>query len=156
VNTRTKLISAAVAALAISGGIGATIATADTPTPAPDTVPSSPTTAKPHQNAQPQRAHKALLKRALHGEVTLGGKRHQVVDFQRGTVLKVDGTSVTVRSADGFTKTYLVNAKTKVRKEKAAAQIADVKATDKVRVVAVKDGSTVTAKAIGDRGAGKR
>jgi hypothetical protein len=158
VNTRTKLLTAGVATLALTGGIGASIASADTPSPAPSANPSSSTAPQAGKHAGKQAAkharHQALANRALHGEATLGGpKKQRVVDFQRGTVSRVSATSITVKSPDGFTATYAVNAQTKVRKEKALAKIADVKAADHVRVVAVKSGSAVTAKAVRDRGA---
>ena len=89
--------------------------------------------------------------RALHGEVTLGGKKHRVVDFQRGTVSAVSATSITVRSTDDFSATYVVDAKTVVRQAKEKTAIADVKTGDKVRVVATKDGATLTATRIADR-----
>ena len=76
-----------------------------------------------------------------------------MVQFQRGTVDKVSSTSITVTSADGFTATYVVDAQTKVRKDKKPASIADVKPADRVRVVAAEDGSTAKAKSIRDRGA---
>ena len=148
--TKTMIIGAAAVAVALTGGIGATIASADTPSPAPSASPSS----SPSTGAKDKAAkkHRSLEARALHGEVTLGGKKHRVVDFQRGAVEKVSGTSLTVRSADGFTATYVVDAQTKVRKDKAQAEIADVRVGDKVRVVAPQDGSTSTAKRIVDRG----
>jgi len=150
VQTKTMIIGAAAVAVALTGGIGATIASADTPSPAPSASPSS----SPSTGAKDKAAkkHRSLEARALHGEVTLGGKKHRVVDFQRGAVEKVSGTSLTVRSADGFTATYVVDAQTKVRKDKAQAEIADVRVGDKVRVVAPQDGSTSTAKRIVDRG----
>lgn len=162
-NTRTKLLTAGIATLALTGGIGATIASADTPAPAPSSAAPSAgagggagggaVPAAPKANKAGKK-HKSLQTRALHGEATVGGaKKHRVVDFQRGTVSKVSGTSITVKSADGFTATYVVDAKTRVRKEKAAAKIADVKTADRVRIRAVEHGSTATAKVIRDRGA---
>ena len=148
---KTMIIGAAAAvAVALTGGIGATIASADTPSPTPSVSPTtSPSTGS---KDKADKKHRSLQARALHGEVTLAGKKHRVVDFQRGAVEKVSGTSLTVRSADGFTATYVVDAQTKVRKDKTEAQIADVEVGDKVRVVAPQDGSTSTAKRIVDRG----
>jgi len=157
VHTRLKIVTAALAAVAVTGGIGASIASADTPTPAPSASPTS--TASPEadtgtKKAKGDRKHRSLQARALHGEATVGGKAKQrVVQFQRGTVDKVSSTSITVTSADGFTATYVVDAKTKVRKDKQPAAIGDVKTADRVRVVATQDGSTATAKSIRDRGA---
>ncbi|WP_375422824.1 hypothetical protein [uncultured Friedmanniella sp.] len=146
--TSTKIATAALATLALAGTVGVGIAAAD-PTPAP--TPGS--SASPTATTTDAKKHRPLIARSLHGEVTLAGKKHRVVDFQRGTVSTVSGTSITVHSADGFTKTYRVSAKTKVRSDKKAATIAAVKIHDRVRVVATHKGSTVTANRIADRGA---
>jgi hypothetical protein len=146
--TSRTIITAGLATVALAGTVGVGIAAADpTPTPAPSTSASASPSSKPAAKKHP------LTARALHGELTLAGKKHRVVDFQRGTVQKVSATSITVLSKDGFTKTYKVGAKTKVRVEKKAAAIAAVKTHDRVRVVATKKGSTVTANRIADRGA---
>ena len=160
------ILATALSTLALAGAVGVGVASAD-PTPAPSaspsatTSPGAPTTAPaPGQGAKKKaaKADKAakkgkrdLARRALHGEVTLGGKKAKVVDFQRGTVKAVSDSSITVVSKDDFTATYVVDAKTKVRQAKQQASIADVKAGDKVRVVAQKDGATLTAKRIADR-----
>jgi hypothetical protein len=155
VNSTTKLLTAGVAALALTGGIGATIASADTPAAAPlaaaPAIGAAPAaTPKAKQNGK----HRSLQARALHGEATVGGKKKQhVVDFQRGTVTKVSSTSITVKSVDGFSATYAVDAKTRVRKGKKAATIATVKTADRVRVRATDHGSTSTATVIRDHGA---
>jgi hypothetical protein len=133
------------------------MARADTPSPKPSASPTATATASPEPStkdrAKGDRKHRALQTRALHGEATVGGKkRHRVVQFQRGTVDQVSSTSITVTSADGFRATYRVDAKTKVRKDKQPATIADVKTADRVRVVATQDGSTTTATSIRDRG----
>lgn len=162
--TRTTMITAGLAALAITGGIGASLATADSPTPSPSTpTPSATSTQQPDQGprrgSERRTADKkaGLQQRALHGEATLGGKNKQrVVEFQRGTVEKISGTSITVTSVDGFTATYTVDADTKVKKERKPATVSEVKVSDKVRVLAIKDGATLAAKSIRDRGTGKR
>lgn len=155
--TRTKIITAGLAALAVTGGVGATIASADTPTPAPSTSPSPDTTADAQRpgaaKGGDQRKHRTLQARALHGEVTLGGKdKQRVLDFQRGTVSEVSATSITITSVDGYAATYVVDAKTKVRKDKELTSIADVEKADRVRVLARQDGDKLTAKVIRNRG----
>lgn len=161
--TRTRLITAAAVLVALTGTAGATIANAGptaSPTPsARAAAPSTPTdetaaagTGKNKDKADKRagKKHRPLTAKALHGSVTVGGeKKQRVLDFQRGTVSKVSETSVTVRSADGFTATYTVGDKTRVRSQKKAGSITDIKVTDKVRVVA-NDG---TAKAIRERAA---
>jgi hypothetical protein len=161
-----KFVAAGVTALALAGGVTAGIASADPTTPAPGpSATASPTpgqTAKPNKPAKQDQAKKkqankgdkkrGLLARALHGEATVGGKQTRVVAFQRGTVDQVSATEITVKSKDGFTATYRTDAKNKMKKDKKAAGVADVKAADRVRIVATKDGSTLTAKTIGDHG----
>ncbi len=159
-NTKTKILAASVAAVAVTGGIGATWAAADTPSPSPSATTSAAPTPGGHQQkadkttagkSKAGRGHRSLQRRALHGEVTLGGQKTRVVDFQRGTVQKVSATSVTVKSRDGYTATYAVTSATKIRKDKSATKVGDVLVNDHVRVVATRDGTTRTAKAIVDR-----
>jgi hypothetical protein len=158
--TAAKIIVAGVSTVALAGGIGAGIAYADpsSPSPTPTQVPSasaSPTaSASPKPTAHPRnpdqwgprkRRPHGLLARALHGEVTLAGEEHRVVAFQRGSVEKVSDTSLTVKSPDGYTATYVVSAETKVRKKADKVTIGDLKVGDRVFVVADKDGSTLKA-----------
>ena len=155
-NTAAKMIVTGVSTVALACGIGAGIAYADPPSPTPTpTASASPTTtASPKRTAQPRHGDRwqgprlkrlALLRKALHGEVTLAGEKHRVVVFQRGPVEKVSDTSLTVKSEDGYTATYVVSGETAVRKNGDKATIADVKAGDKVLVVADKNGSTLKA-----------
>lgn len=147
-----KFVAAGVTALALAGGVTAGIASADPTNPAPGpSATASPTPGQAPKANKGEKKH-GLLARALHGEATVGGKETRVVAFQRGTVDQVSTTEITVKSKDGFTATYRVEAKTKVKKDKKTAAIADVKAADRVRIVATKDGSTLTAKTIGDHG----
>jgi hypothetical protein len=139
--TRTALITGvAVAALVAGGGVAYAVS-APTPTSTPS-QPTAPTKAK---------HHKALLGRVSHGEVTLNGKDHRVVDVQRGQVQSVSSTSVSVKSGDGFTATYTINSDTKVHKDAKAAAIGDVHNGDKVVVVATKANGADTANRLGDR-----
>jgi hypothetical protein len=152
--TRTRLLTAAAVLVALTGTAGATIANAD-PTPGAGTATDRSTTAaEPADAGKPAdragQKHRPLTARALHGSVTVGGQKEQrVLDFQRGTVSTVSATSVTVRSVDGFTATYAVEDSTRIRSQKKAGSIADIEATDEVRVVA-QDG---TAKVIRERAA---
>ncbi|GAA3563313.1 hypothetical protein GCM10022197_18580 [Microlunatus spumicola] len=151
------LLATAASAVALAAAAGVGIASADpspTPTPSasatPQAGPSTPAKAKPSQDPA-KKKHRDLAGRALHGEVTLGGKKHRVVDVQRGTVSAVSAGSVSVRSADGFDGTYVVGPKTKVRVAKKEAAIGDVAVGDHVRVVATRDGQTLTATRVVDR-----
>lgn len=160
-NKSTKFVVAGIATVALAGGIGVGVAAADpTPTPSP-TATSSPSAGTPDPKTRAEKKadrtkdgkhRRNLMTKALHGEATLGGKKHRVVVFQRGTVEKVSTTSITVSSTDGFTATYVIDAKTTVHKNKAKTTTAEVKTADRVRVIATKDGATLTASKIGDRG----
>jgi hypothetical protein len=153
----TKSIAAAVGTVALVGGIGAGLAYADTPSEKPTaTSTSSPMeapTAKPgekHDQKGERRGfvRRHVLARALHGEVTLGGKKHQVIAFQRGAISRVSRTSLTVKSNDGFVDTYVLNNDTKVRENRQKSKVADIDSSDRVLVVATKDDSTLNARRV--------
>jgi hypothetical protein len=137
---RPALVAAVVVALA---GGGTAVALADTSTP----TPSPPSSSAPSPAAKPHAKHRALASRAEHGEVVLHGKGgDRTVDVQRGVVTAASPTSVTVRSADGFTATYAFAPNSKVRKQKAASQPSAIAVNDRVGLVAAKgpQGLTVT------------
>jgi len=147
-NKATKIIIAGVSSAALAGGIGAGLAYADpTPTPSASPTTSASPSATPTTKANPKerKDRKGLMAKALHGEATLGGKKHRVVVFQRGPVAQLSDKSLTVKSKDGFSATYVLTGDTKVRKQKSDIPIGDLKVGDRVRVVATKDGSTLTA-----------
>ena len=159
----TKIIAAGVSTVALAGGIGAGLAYADTPADDPTTSPSAtPTTsatetpmAKPGGKRDGNgfrnrfvRRHLRFVARALHGEVTLAGQKHQVIAFQRGGVAKVNSTSLTVKSNDGFVETYVLSKDTKVRENGEKSKVADIDSSDRVLVVATKDDSTLNARRV--------
>ena len=159
----TKSIAAGVGTVALVGGIGAGLAYADTPADDPTTSPSAtPTTsatetpmAKPGGKRDENgfrnrfiRRHVRFVARALHGEVTLAGEKHQVIAFQRGGVARVNSTSLTVKSNDGFVETYVLSKDTKVRENGHDSKVADIDSSDRVLVVASKDDSTLDARRV--------
>jgi len=171
-NSTTKIIAVTVASLALAGGVTAGIAAADpSNSPSPSATPSASTTPTPgtkeadknaDKKAEKRAARKANqqagggardIRRALHGEVTLAGQQHQVVVFQRGQVVSVDGSSITLRSNDAFTGTYAVAPTTKVRVKKALGTIGDVEPGDRVLVIAAKGDDVSTARVVVRRGA---
>jgi hypothetical protein len=86
----------------------------------------------------------------IHGSFVVpkqGG--YQTVDGQVGTVTGVSATSITVRSVDGFTQSYTIDAATMVNAQRDG--IAAVKTGDEVGVVAIESGSGRTAVQIVDR-----
>jgi hypothetical protein len=87
---------------------------------------------------------------AIHGQVTepKSGGGYQTLDIQRGSVTAVSSSSITVKSADGFTATYAVTSSTEVNAQ--AAGIATVKVGNTVEVVATVSNGKATAASIID------
>jgi len=85
---------------------------------------------------------------ALHGEVVLSksGGGTETVLIQRGELTAVSATSITVKSSDGFTQTYALNADTLVNGERKGSASPAVKKGEEAVVSGVKSGSAVTAR----------
>ena len=139
---------AAVAATTVGGGV-AFAATGDNTTPAPSASPSEGSTSGNQKAPDHDKGPRDGLFGALHGEfvVQKDGGGYQTVVTQSGSVTAVSSTSITVKSADGYTRTYVVNADTKVNRD---GKIADVKTGATVRIRAAVSGSTATASSIDD------
>lgn len=161
---RRAIYTAALAGGLALGGFGIAAAQTDTTSP--------PTTVAPNDNATPKpptdgklgpRMHSGMrgpggpggfgmmgAGGAIHGELTVpdgnGGYRTMVI--QRGTVTDVSSTSVTVKSDDGYTKTYKVDDNTLVNAGNEG--IGDVKKDDKVNVRGFMDGDTALAANVTD------
>ncbi|WP_237393944.1 hypothetical protein [Pseudarthrobacter sp. ATCC 49987] len=99
------------------------------------------------------------LSAAVHAEyVVLDGSDYTTKAEQLGTVSDVSSTSVTVKSADGFTRSYTLGSDVQVssmlqRRPQAGASGADLTVSDiaaggTVRIVAAKDGSGYTAESV--------
>ncbi|GAA3171042.1 hypothetical protein [Nonomuraea roseoviolacea] len=86
---------------------------------------------------------------ALHGEFVVpdGEGAYTTVATQYGDVTAVDQDSVTVKSEDGYTKEYTVDAGTRVNRDEG---IAAVKTGAKVMVMAKVDGGKATAVTVRD------
>lgn len=161
-----KAVLAGVVAVALTG-TGMAIAWSATNPPsrspssvAPGNADNAPGPGKPDKDHRPQHLHgEAVVKKA--------DGTFETRTSQRGTVEAVSGTSVTVRSEDGFTRTYAVTAETRIVKVPGPAAdgspakgddgkrlkptdvtIAEITAGETVRVSGVKIGSEVTAKKI--------
>jgi hypothetical protein len=158
---------AAVAVLALAGGAGVGLAvTHSGAAKAADTAAvaaSSPTASPSPSSSEPAKGPKGLhrwlgvlpiraglgfgfgLGGMVHGQFTApkSGGGYQTVDVQRGTVSAVSASSVTVKSADGFTATYAVTSSTMV--DAKAAGIGSVKRGDTIFVTATVSGTTATA-----------
>ncbi len=127
---RTALAATAGTAVLVGAGLAAgtaTSASASTPSVA---------TAK-HQLLDPQQ--RAELRRTGHVTVVRHtAKRGDVtILVQRGVVLHVDATSLTLRSRDGMSHTYVIGPKTKVVEKRVQVSVADLHAGERAMVVAV-------------------
>jgi len=161
--SRRPYIIAGVAVAALLGGAGAALAATNSPSPAasssavvtnPSSSPAPPAAAPP---GAPSFRHPGLgpgvgvnLFGALHGQfvVPKSGGGYQTIDVQNGQVTAVSSTSITLKSADGFTKSYTVASSTLVDAQRDG--IGSVKVGNQASVQATVSGSTVTAISIED------
>ena len=92
----------------------------------------------------------------IHGEFVTpkNGGGYQSVATQFGEVTAVSGSSITVKSEDGYTKAYAVDDNTMVGAGNDGT--ADVKVGDKVHVTAIKDGDKYHAVDVHDETQGQR
>lgn len=90
--------------------------------------------------------------RGVHGEATVKAKNNtfKLVDWQRGQVTGKTGTTVTVKSADGVSWTWTVDAKTRVMKARAKSNLGALANGDQVVVFGARSGDTRTAAAVRD------
>ena len=155
------LILAGVAVVALLGGAGvAMAATSGSPASGTAASPARGTVATPSPSARPAFPHQGRPGGfglgfggpfgAVHGQfvVPKSGGGYQTIDTQRGAVTAVSATSITVKSADGFVKTYQVVSSTNVDAQRDG--IATIKTGQQVAVTATVSGSTVTASSILD------
>lgn len=158
---RTKMILLTGAVVLVAAGVGTGVAFArGAAAPSAPSAPSNvaPSSAVPpahgmHHGHDGHGRHGGLLARIEHGEATVNTTHgYQVVDIQRGIVESANFGQLTVRSADGFSATYVVDNLTKVHKGRRPGDIRQVVANDRVTVVATRTGGTATATRIGDTG----
>jgi hypothetical protein len=148
---------AAVVATTTAGGVAwATTGggAADDPTPSPSASPSTGAdTAKPGPGHGGRGRHGFGLMNgggALHGEfvVEKDGGGYQTVATQRGEVTAVSKESLTLKSADGYSRTYTLTEDTLVNA--ARDGIDDVKTGNTVSVLAVVADGKATASSVND------
>ncbi|MFB8370620.1 hypothetical protein ACFC25_14805 [Pseudarthrobacter sp. NPDC055928] len=153
-----KALLAGVVALGLTG-TGVAIAWSATDPPSPSPSESAP-------GKQDKKQDKAERPQHLHSEsvVKKADGTFETHLSQQGTVEAVSETSVTVKSEDGFTQSYAVNAETKIIKFPAPAAdgspatgedgkrlkpsevtIAEIATGESVRVSGVKSGDSATA-----------
>jgi hypothetical protein len=87
---------------------------------------------------------------AVHGTVVVpkSGGGYQTIAFQNGKVTAVSSTTITLRSADGYSRTYQVTSSTLVNAQRDG--IGSIKPGNQVIVTATVSGSTATATRIAD------
>ncbi|MEV0200098.1 hypothetical protein [Nonomuraea sp. NPDC050691] len=154
-----SLLLAAATALVVVSGAGVATAAALSPSPSPTPTSSDTSTQSATPSATPSDQGPGQGRRwghrmgfggpAIHGEFVVpdGEGKYTTVANQYGEVTAVDQDSVTVKSEDGYTKEYTVNADTRVNRDEG---IASVKTGAKVMVMAKVDGGTATAVAVRD------
>lgn len=157
------LLITGVVALVVGAGAGAAAAVTGSSSPSPS--PSAPSAATPTPVAPPRLPFHGLrgpgglgvfglggigVPGTVHGEFVVpkpsGG--YQTVDTQRGQVTAVSAASITLKSPDGFVKTYTVTASTIVDAQRDG--IGSVKVGDQATVTATVSGGTATAASIAD------
>jgi len=161
---RATLVAAGAAVGLSLAGLG--IAAAQTE----PTEPTNPPAEQAPEREGPRRAHGGKghkgMGMGIHGEFTTrtpDGTGFQTMATQHGEVTEVSATSLTVKSEDGFSRTYVVNDDTMVNAGNEG--IGDVKQGDQVHVMAVvRDGKAFAvevrdatqAKALRDKWAPRR
>ncbi|MDQ1625253.1 MAG: hypothetical protein QOJ49_751 [Actinomycetota bacterium] len=155
------LSKSAIAAVAVSAGLAAGAAGVALADNSPSATPTVSPTAAPNDRPGPGAPLGGKHLRggpgmmgiggALHGELVVPapGGGYQTVLIQHGKVTAVSSTSITLKSDDGFTSTYVVTADTMVNA--ARDGIATVKKGADANVLAVKKAGKATALRIGDR-----
>jgi hypothetical protein len=102
--------------------------------------------------AKHPRLRRLTIRRALagnveHGEVVVKAKSgDQTIDVQRGTVTAINSTSVTVKSADGFTLTWTFGNPIHVGEHRTSVQPSSVAVGETIGVAGTKSGGTMTAR----------
>jgi hypothetical protein len=91
-----------------------------------------------------------LAKNTLHGEAVVQTKDGQAITIavQRGTITALTDSSVTVKSADGYTLTWAFGDNMRVVEKRTTIQPSQVKVGMQIGVAGSKDGNTGTAKFI--------
>lgn len=148
--------AAAVVATTVAGGVAWATTSADpTPSPSPSASPSTPSTTpdKPGKSGKPDKGlHRGqfMLGGALHGEFVVKKEdgKYQTVATQRGEVTEVSKESITVKSEDGYSRTYTLTEDTLVNA--ARDGIDDVKTGNSVTVFAVVADGKATAISVND------
>ena len=163
--SRRVAVLAGVITVGVLAGAGVAVAAtgSSSPTPAPTVSPPAPSARPPFRAPSPKGAFGRIhgpvpfgpafagpgplgggLFGAVHGTVVVPkpGGGYQTIAFQNGKVTAVSSTSITLRSADGYSHTYQVTSSTMVNAQRDG--IGSIKAGNQVMVDATVSGSTAT------------
>jgi hypothetical protein len=89
---------------------------------------------------------RALARNVEHGEIVLQTKNgDKTIDVQRGTVTAISSTTITVKSADGFSETWTFGNPIHVVEHRTTVQPSDVTAGETVGLAGTKSGGDLTA-----------
>ncbi|MFG3706956.1 hypothetical protein ACGF7U_19810 [Micromonospora sp. NPDC047670] len=125
------------------------VAAPASPTP-PAASGEKPRRERADEGRERRKARVLLRRNTLHGEAVVktrdGGTK--TIAVQRGEVTAVDGDSMTVRSADGFTMTWTFGDKLRVVERRTTIRSADIKVGTTVGVAGAKDGDNGIARLI--------
>jgi hypothetical protein len=165
--SRRPFIIAGITVVGLLGGAGAALATTGSATPV---APPSQVAATPAPAATPTPApaagvpHRFFgrgfagagsgfaggLSGALHGQIVVAkpGGGYQTADIQNGKVTAVSATAITLKSADGYARSYGLTGSTIVDAQRDG--IGSVKVGNQASVVATVSGSTATAVTVRD------
>ena len=160
--SRRPYILAGVAVAALLGGAGAALAATNSPAPSasPSAALATPAPSPGSSGLPPGPGFHRFgggfgfgfgrLFGALHGQFVVAkpGGGYQTVDVQTGQVTAVSTTSITLKSADGFTMSYTVISSTLVDAQRDG--IGSVKVGNQATVLATVSGSTATAASVND------
>lgn len=148
---------AAVVVTTAAGGVAwatTSVGTADTPSPSasPSASPSTPADPAKPEAGKGLHGHRGIgmMGGALHGEFVTekDGGGYQTVATQRGEVTEVSKESLTVKSEDGYSRTYTLTEDTLVNA--ARDGIDDVKKGNTVMVLATVTDGKATATSVSD------
>ena len=126
----------------IAGGTLATLgvanagSTSSTATPTPTSTPKAPGLHGGFGQGRGRGPGMGMGGREIHGTDTIrtGTNTYATIDSQRGTVTANDGTTLSVKSADGFTANYAFGSSSIIVKGGAKVTIADLKVGDTVEL----------------------
>jgi hypothetical protein len=151
--TRTRLgLALSAAVLGLSGLVGLTAGGSVAAAPAAQPSPSAPEPTAPEPSAPesaPEAPHGMGMGNILHGDGTIKTKQGtKMVAMQHGTVTSVSDSSLTLKSSDGYTKTWTLAPSVHVIEHRTDLQPTSVKVGTDLVVAGPRDGTRYTASVV--------